>query len=400
MSRDLAHLLAFVRTTPWAILPTRGQAMLDVLSRRARGVRLSDWEIESVVDGDRTRYSARADAHNGVRGGVAVVPIYGTLVHRAHDVADASGGGLVSAEALAKTLRAADANPDVGTIVLDIDSPGGSVLGIEELGAVVESLSKPVVAVANSMAASAAYWIASLADELIVTPSGEVGSIGVIAVHEDHSEALAKDGVKLTFVTAGKNKAEGNAAEPLSEEARAHLQSQIDAYYSTFVKTVARGRGVSRATVESDFGQGRMFTAQEAKRLGMVDRVATLDETVARIAGGGRVKKRAARATRQRFVTGVDDAGMHYARRVALEPCAECKFEQPFNGPPCHADGCSARAESVIADVPPKSPIADAPAPAQAGSEGPPVNDIDLREREAEALARKQGATLSRDQEN
>ena len=290
MSRDLAHLLAFVRTTPWAILPTRGQAMLDVLARRARGVRLSDWEVEAIVEPERSLFAARRESAGATRGGVAVLPIYGTLVHRDHDVGGASGGGLVSTESIAHALRSADANPDVGTIVLDIDSPGGSVLGIEELAAVMESIRKPIVAVANGLAASAAYWIASVADELVVTPSGEVGSIGVVAVHEDHSEALAADGVKLTFVTAGANKAEGNSAAPLSEEARAHLQSQIDAYYSTFVKTVARGRGVTPKAVEANFGQGRVFVAREALRLGMVDRVATLDETIAR-ASAGKIRK-------------------------------------------------------------------------------------------------------------
>lgn len=291
---SIDHVLAFARTVPWAILPERGQAIYEVLCRRARGVRLSAEEISAVVEPDRAIAAARRGADmRASQGATAVLPVFGTLMHRTHEVEGVSGGGLVSSESLARELRAADANPDVATIVLDVCSPGGSVYGIDELGAVVEAIEKPIVAVANACAASAAYWLASLCDELVVTPSGEVGSIGVIWLHEDHSKELAEEGIAPTFITAGKFKAEGNWLEPLTEESRAQMQSIVDRYYRAFVGAVARGRGVSTKTVESEFGQGRMFGAKDAVKLGMADRVATLDETIARIAGGGRVKKRA-----------------------------------------------------------------------------------------------------------
>ncbi|MCC7371633.1 MAG: S49 family peptidase, partial [Chloroflexi bacterium] len=133
--------------------------------------------------------------------------------------------------------------------------------------------------------ASAAYWIASSADEIVVTPSGEVGSIGVFTAHEDISAALEAEGVTVTLISAGKYKTEGNPFEPLSEEARGAIQARVDDYYSMFVRAVARGRGVKPADVRGGFGQGRVVGADEAVRLGMADRVGTMAQTVERLAG-------------------------------------------------------------------------------------------------------------------
>lgn len=137
---------------------------------------------------------------------------------------------------------------------------------------------KPIIGVANSEAFSAGYWLPSAFDKLYVTPSGQVGSVGVIATHADESAAIEKDGVKYTFVTAGKYKAEGNSTEPLSEEAHGRLQQIVDTYYATFVGHVARNRGVTPKQVEESYGQGRTFTAGEALARGMVDGIKTLDQ--------------------------------------------------------------------------------------------------------------------------
>jgi len=171
-------------------------------------------------------------------------------------------------------------------VVLDVDSPGGAVNGVEELADEMLRArgQKPVVAVANTLAASAAYWIATAADEVVVTPSGEVGSIGVFAVHEDFSAALEAAGIRVSLVSAGKYKMEGNPYEPLGDEGRAALQERVDDYYGMFVGAVARGRGVAAKDVREGFGQGRLVGARQAVELGMADRVATLDETLDRVA--------------------------------------------------------------------------------------------------------------------
>src|SRR5215467_6271108 len=123
-------------------------------------------------------------------------------------------------------LEAAAANPDVSAIVLDVDSPGGTVAGTPETAAAVRRAAevKPVVAVANSLAASAAYWIASQASSLVVGPSADVGSIGVISAHIDRSKMLEDMGLRVTVVSAGRYKAEGNPFAPLSDEAKANMQ--------------------------------------------------------------------------------------------------------------------------------------------------------------------------------
>ena len=168
--------------------------------------------------------------------------------------------------------------------------------GVEELSAEIFQArgQKPITAVANSLAASAAYWIATAADELVVTPSGEVGSIGVFAAHEDVSGMLEQAGVKVNLVSAGRYKTEGNPFEPLTEEARASIQGRVDEYYEQFVSAVARNRGVKRSEVRNGFGEGRVVGAKQAVSLGMADRVGTLDETINRALGGRR--SRGARA--------------------------------------------------------------------------------------------------------
>ncbi len=291
---SIDRVLGYVMGQPWAILPSRATAIVDVLWRRSFFGKLTPDDVQAAVGADVEAIEARraSAASMGRSQGVAVLPLYGILAHRAYAVENVSGKGDTSTERFAATFESVLANQDVGTVVLDIDSPGGEVSGVEELGALIATSPKPVVAQVNSKAASAAYWLASQANEIAVTPSGEVGSIGVMAIHQDASKKLEAEGVMPTLVTAGENKGLGNPFGPLSEEAREDLQAHVDRYNATFVRDVASGRGVTPAHVNANFGQGLMFGAKEAVRLGMADRVATLQETVDRLASGGRVKRR------------------------------------------------------------------------------------------------------------
>jgi signal peptide peptidase SppA len=168
---------------------------------------------------------------------------------------------------------------NVGAIVLQIDSPGGSVFGVEEFAdQILEARKgKPVVAVADGLMASAAYWIGASASRLVATPSSLLGSIGVYVLHLDLSKMLEDIGIKPTFIQAGKFKTEGNAYEPLTDAGKEHEQGIVDAYYSTFVKAVAKGRNVSVSTVRSDFGQGRVVIAADAVKVGMADEIGSLE---------------------------------------------------------------------------------------------------------------------------
>lgn len=282
------HIVEQVARRPWAILPETLSVIVDLLSYRSRGFRLSQEEIEERIGDRREAFDARRAKTTGAGGAVAVLPLYGVIAPKASMVQGASSPSGTGLDAFAQMFRGALADPSVGSILIDVDSPGGQVDGVPELAAEIRDArgQKPIVAIANTCAASAAYWIASQADEVVVSPSGEVGSVGVYAAHQDLSGMLEQDGVKMTLISAGKFKVEGNPFEPLSEEARAAIQADVDSFYSMFVGDVAKGRGVKADDVRADYGEGRMVLAKAAVGAGMADRVAAFSDTVARLARG------------------------------------------------------------------------------------------------------------------
>jgi signal peptide peptidase SppA len=299
------HVLASFYGTPWAITPEKLAEIQAFLERKAftPAGAWGDAGPETVAAG-RQHVAAHgpvltAAQRNGVRmaGRVAVVPVHGTITQRAGLVADFSGG--VSTEALGQQLDQLARDPGVKAIVLAVDSPGGSVSGVPELAAKIRGLraEKKIVAVADSTAASAAYWLASQASEVYVTPGGMAGSVGVIVAHVDQSKLEEVMGVKTTLVTAGKYKGELDPSVPLSEDARANLQALADEFYGMFVNDVAKGRGVAPAKVKADFGQGRMLTAQDAKAAGMADGVRALEEVLAKLGGNAAPAAAAARVS-------------------------------------------------------------------------------------------------------
>ncbi len=280
------HLLvAQFLATPWALMPERLSALTSVLSRWSQGRPASD-AAKFQVQTDRVLRDTRKQTSAAISGGgIAVIPIYGVITQRGNMVDDVSGPGMVSTQLVAHLLSQAVADEAVSQILLDIDSPGGSVYGVSELGDAILSArsQKPVVAIANSLAASAAYWIGSQASEFYVTAGGEVGSIGVWQAHFDYSQALAAEGVIPTLISAGKFKVEGNPYAPLDEEAQAFMQSRVDDYYAAFTKAVARGRGVSIAQVRDGMGQGRVLGADAALANHMVDGIASFDLVLSRM---------------------------------------------------------------------------------------------------------------------
>lgn len=281
------RLLAAVHEKPWAILESSYLQILDIVHNHARGVRLTDEEITEALEAARPR-----DRGGAPPGGIAVLPLWGPIVPHADMLTQMSGA--TALDAWLADFRELVADPSVGTIVLNVDSPGGSVdLVTETAQAIRDSRkSKHIVAVANTLAASAAYDLAAQADELYVSPSGMVGSIGVFLAHEDISQMLEQEGVKVTLISAGKYKTEGNSFEPLSDEARAAKQKLVDSYYQLFVADVAKGRGVDTSTVEASYGQGRVLTARAAVQAGMVDGVQSLDQTLAKLAGSSSSRAR------------------------------------------------------------------------------------------------------------
>lgn len=253
-----------ITALPWAILPEKLA------------------EIRAAMNGVEPGEQARTGNSTQFSGGkaIAVLNVHGPIVPRGGFMA--SFFGAVAVDALRAKFRGVLNDKDIAHIVLDIDSPGGQVGGVMEFAREIYEARgvKPVTAVANGLAASAAYWLGSAAETFVVTPSGDVGSIGVFAVHQDISQALEQDGVKVTLISAGKYKTEGNPFEPLSEEAMEAAQKRVDEFYDKFTSDVARGRNVSQADVMAGFGQGRLVGADEALSAGMVDQIATVDDVV------------------------------------------------------------------------------------------------------------------------
>ena len=278
-------LISEFLTTPWALMLERLQAMTGILTRWSAGQVASD-KTMFQINADRVIRDTRkqmAAANSGLN--IAVLPLYGVVTQRANMVDDISGPGCTSTQQFSAALRQLLADSSVGQILIDIDSPGGSVYGVSELAheIIQARAQKPVIAIANSLAASAAYWIGCSASEFYVTPGGEVGSIGVWQAHFDYSKALEEDGVKPTLISAGKYKVEGNPYVPLDEQAQAFMQSRVDDYYNAFIEAVSVGRGASIQDVQTSMGEGRILGAQAALAQNMVDGIATFDEVIAKM---------------------------------------------------------------------------------------------------------------------
>lgn len=205
-------------------------------------------------------------------GPVAIVPVTGALTKNGLRLFGMDL--LASMRGIGAALQQAEADPAVRAILLDVDSPGGTVDGIEELAAAVTTAGagKPLYAYADGLMASAAYWLSCGAREIAAPATAEVGSIGVVMLHREMSKALEEVGIKYTVIAAGHYKAAGNSVEPLSDEMRAYLQSGIDDTYELFLQAVERGRGVSREKALT-MADGRIFIAGEALKAGLIDRV-------------------------------------------------------------------------------------------------------------------------------
>ena len=278
-------LIAEFLSTPWALMPERLNAVSAVMARWSSHAPASA-EVLAGIDTDKLAREARRQTATSVSGGgIAVLPLYGVITQRGNMIEDVSGPGSVSTQKFAAALRQALADESVSQILIDIDSPGGSVYGVTELAdeIVAARAQKPIIAIANSLAASAAYWIGCSASEFYVTPGGEVGSIGVWQAHFDYSQALAAEGVTPTLISAGTYKVEGNPYAPLEPEAQAFMQSRVDDYFLAFSKAVAKGRGVPIAQVRNGMGQGRVLGADAALEQNMVDGIVTLDEAIRKI---------------------------------------------------------------------------------------------------------------------
>lgn len=219
-------------------------------------------------------------------GKIALLPLHGVIEQRESIWMEWFGG--TSTDRFGAMFDAVMSDPKIKGVIVDIDSPGGTVSGVMELGEKIFAARgrKPVVGVANSMAASAAYWLGSAFDQLYVTPGGSVGSVGVYSMHLDFSAALENEGIKATMFAMPEFKAEFNPFTPLSDATKEHETAEIGRIYDEFTSAVARHRGTGVADVRKNYGKGRTVHAAQAVTLGMADKVATLEQVIGRMAAG------------------------------------------------------------------------------------------------------------------
>ena len=283
----LPHIASRVLDTPLVIGQAKLEAILAVIGPRigieapASGMLIPDREglpPPAVMNGDGRRRGANLVTPEGI----AVIPVFGTLVKRAGAIEAASG--LTSYGHLEDRIMDAATDPAVRAVLLDIDSPGGEAAGVFDLSDLVyEARSlKPVWAVADEEAFSGAYAIASAAERLFVPRTGGLGSIGVVAVHVDRSARDAMEGFRTTTVYAGVRKNDFNPHETLKDGARQTLQAEVDRVYQLFVETVARNRSLTAEAVRAT--EARLFFGENAVAAGLADEVGTLRESLASLA--------------------------------------------------------------------------------------------------------------------
>lgn len=311
MKQDLSAVVSAIRSQPWAILPDY-LAAIEAIAVRA----LDDDVLHKLSqDGHAAQVQSSLEAvaalgtrldgaeMSMVRNGTAIVPLVGAIYPRSNMVSASSGG--TSLDTVMRDLRVAWASPDVERIALLIDSPGGVVSGLGEAAEMLRAGPKPMISFVTGMAASAAYWLGSQAGEIVLDRAASVGSIGVVASMSRQEAADANGRRSYEIVSSG---APYKRPDPSTDEGRAAIQRDVDAIEGVFVADVAAGRGVPEGVVREQFGKGAMVSAPEAVRVGMADRVGTLEGVLSegsgtsqtRSAGGRTARARAELETRRR----------------------------------------------------------------------------------------------------
>ena len=250
---------------------------IDVLAANLRQLAAADAQVENEAWATRKMELVAAYGLPQVEQrkpfaysqGRAIVPVHGTLINRF----SASWGYVTGYNFIRNQVAAAMADQEVETIVLDVNSFGGMVAGAEETADMIYQAreAKRVVAIVDAAGYSAGYWLASAASRLVVTPSGGVGSIGVVATHMSMAKMLDSFGIEVTFIHAGAKKVDGNPYEPLGESARADIQREVDATYMRFVDAVAKYRKKDKDKVRAT--EAGTFNASEAVENGLADAV-------------------------------------------------------------------------------------------------------------------------------
>ena len=295
MSAIFANLWGRLVGRPLLITPESARDLTAYLMGRSKmsgGFIIQNQDVHAVSDlmAGVTSVKGRsdhADQFYRVIDGVAVIPVRGTLVHR---LGLHPHCGMTGYDGIAQKIDRAVSDSSIKGVMLEIDSPGGEVSGILELGETIREAreKKPIWAVADEKAYSAAYWLGSQANRLIVPKTGGVGSIGVITMHADYSERLKDDGVRVTIIAAGTHKADGNPFEPLPDNVRDRVAADVEETRQLFAQEVAKGRpGLSIEDVLATEAQS--YSADQAVEIGLADAVqsskSAMSDFIAKLSG-------------------------------------------------------------------------------------------------------------------
>ena len=245
------------------------EATLPAKEARNAGAPERDWDSDKPFAFD-------------VGSGIAYIPIEGELVHRFGHIDPYSG--MTGYDAVKLKVQAAAEDPAVKGILLDIDSPGGEIFGADGTAEAIFAAraAKPIWALANEMALSAGYWLASAAHNVFAPATADLGSIGVVMMHVDWSRALDADGITVTFIHAGAHKVDGDPFHPLPDDVRAVFQTEVETIRTLFAAKVARNRGISEEVVLDT--EARIFMGPAAVDAGLADAVGSEDEVLAEFA--------------------------------------------------------------------------------------------------------------------
>jgi signal peptide peptidase SppA len=278
------HLATRLFNVPIAILPQKAEIVMAALADRFGIAQLfrDDGSALALADGGAQAFLEAGDDGPAeykpytVEEGVARIPVEGTLVHKLGSLHPYSG--MTGYDGIRALMTLALEDADVRAIMLDIDSPGGEVSGCFDLVDAIYGARgrKPIWSILTESAYSAGYAIASAADRVIVPRTGGTGSVGVICMHVDMSQALSKAGIDVTLIHYGARKADGNEFNPLSKDALSRFQKDVDAMGEIFVKTVARNRDLKTAEVRDT--EAGTFLGAAGVDIGFADDVMSPDE--------------------------------------------------------------------------------------------------------------------------
>lgn len=268
----MIRVLSRIKSEPWAITREAMDTILEIAARENESPQAVAAKLGRPLE---NTYDVE------YRGGVAILSVVGPLFRYANLFTAISGA--TSYDFLARDFRAALDDPKVESILLNIDSPGGEASGVSEFADMIYSArgKKPIVAYVGGYGASAAYWIASAADRVIIDDTAMLGSIGTVLGIEDSRERDAKNGIKRMEIVSAQSPYK--RVDPATEEGRSRLQARVDALSEVFIAKVARNRGKDEETVLKEFGQGDVFVGQAAVNAGLADRVGSYEGTISEL---------------------------------------------------------------------------------------------------------------------